>query len=488
MSRRSSRYFIPNADRKLGNRYELLECLGDGSYGWVWKAQRLEDNVIVAIKIPKAQGSSNSELAEGESLLNQEAHPNVVSVFWMGRVPPEREWYAIEMEYFPSHTLARLLDEGEHGFAASYWKVLDIYYQILSGVKYLHDLGMSHGDIKPQNILVSGDEVKLTDFGSSLLPEEIYTRTRENGGTVLYSAPEFAGVIHKQKEPKRIFKGDIYSLGVLLYHLVTSRLPHDTLSQVIRHTPFPRPREINSSVSPALEDFILRCLELDPDNRWGSINLVLQEFSKARQAQLNYQPVQFIPNPIQKHRDWSSQAVDLLEKDEYRQAESVAAAEFDESNDVHAFRLMVSAAFRDERYYDCLKYIEDQFELLEASSPIRRDLQRIALKSYLETRQLNKAEDMLSKCLQEEEDSSHLLLLKASILGAKAHYEEASEILIQLNRKHPNNPATLKRLALVFEQMRDIGKARAFLHAYAKLLPDDLWAKTKIEVYTQLSH
>lgn len=486
MSRRS-RYFIPGADRKLGERYELLECLGDGSYGWVWKAQRLEDNAIVAIKIPKAQGSSNSELAEGESLLNQKTHPNVVSVFWMGRVPPEREWYAIEMEYFPSCTLARLLDEGEHGFAASYWKVLDIYYQILLGVKYLHSLGMSHGDIKPQNILVSGDEVKLTDFGSSLLPEEIYTRTRENGGTVLYSAPEFSGVIHKQKDPKRIFKGDIYSLGVLLYHLVTSRLPHDTLSQVIRHTPFPRPREINSSISAPLEDFILRCLELEPSNRWDSIDLMLQEFSKVRQAQLNYQPVQFIFNPTKPQRDWSSQAVDFLEKHEYEQAESVAAAEFDESEDINAFRLMVSAAFKDERYYDCLKYIESQSELIKASSSIKKDLQRIALRSYLETRQLNKAETTLSKCLQEDKDSLHLLLLKASILGAKAHYEEASEILIQLNRKHPNNPAILKRLALVFEQIRDISKARAFLQAYSKLLPDDLWARTKIAVYAQLS-
>ena len=87
MNRRNL-YFIPNTDRKLGDRYELLECLGDGSHGWVWKAQRLSDNAIVAVKIPKAQGSKNSELAEGEHLLNQPSHPNVVSVFWMGRVPP----------------------------------------------------------------------------------------------------------------------------------------------------------------------------------------------------------------------------------------------------------------------------------------------------------------------------------------------------------------------------------------------------------------
>jgi eukaryotic-like serine/threonine-protein kinase len=204
---RKTRYFIPSIDRQLGSRYELIEALGDGSYGWVWKAQRLDDSAIVAVKIPKAQSGKNSELAEGEYLINQPSHPNVISVYWMGRVPPEREWYAIEMEYFPSHTLARLFDEGK---------------QVITGVNYLHSLGMSHGDIKPQNILISGDQAKLTDFGCSLLPEEIYSRTRENGGTILYSAPEFAGTIHREKDAQQIFKGDIYSLGVLLYHLLTS--------------------------------------------------------------------------------------------------------------------------------------------------------------------------------------------------------------------------------------------------------------------------
>lgn len=203
------RFFIPKSDRKLGDRYELLEALGDGSYGWVWRSQRLSDDAIVAVKIPKEQGGKNQDLAEGEFLIGQEPHPNVISVHWMGRVPPEREWYAIEMEYFPSQTLARLLDEGTQGFVSSYNRILDIYEQILAGVAHLHSLGISHGDLKPQNILVSGDRVKLTDFGSSVLPEDMYIRTHENGGTILYSAPEFAGTTwHKQKSTG-LFKGDI---------------------------------------------------------------------------------------------------------------------------------------------------------------------------------------------------------------------------------------------------------------------------------------
>ena len=217
-----SQYFMPNADMKLGNRYELLECLGDGSYGWVWRATNLQDDKVVAVKIPKQMGRSDAELAEGSALVGRPSHPNVVEIYWMGRVPPQREWYALEMEYFPSSTLARLLDVGEQGLVLRYDKVLDLFSQVLEGVKHLHRFGIAHRDIKPQNILVSGEQLKLTDFGSSFMPEDLYTRTRENGGTVLYSAPEVVGVSTKLKDEGAYFRADIYSLGVLLYHLVTS--------------------------------------------------------------------------------------------------------------------------------------------------------------------------------------------------------------------------------------------------------------------------
>ncbi|HXV82956.1 MAG TPA: serine/threonine-protein kinase, partial [Candidatus Binatia bacterium] len=231
-----NRFFIPREDKRLGDRYQLLECLGDGSYGWVWRAEKLDGHDIVALKIPKEQGAKNDDLAEGVALLDREPHPNVVRVHWMGRVPPEREWYVIEMEYFPSMTLAQLLDNGKQGFVTSYAKILGLYQQVVNGVQYLHQLGMSHGDIKPQNVLVSGDQVKITDFGASILPEDMYARTRENGGTILYSAPEIVGTTKRGRGREVLFAADIYSLGVLLYHLITSRLPHDTLSQVARHT------------------------------------------------------------------------------------------------------------------------------------------------------------------------------------------------------------------------------------------------------------
>jgi serine/threonine protein kinase len=481
-----NRFFIPREDKLLGERYQLLEQLGDGSYGWVWRAEKLDTGDIVALKIPKEQGASNDDLAEGAALVNQGSHSNVVSIYWMGRVSPQREWYVIEMEYFPSQTLAQLLDSGDQGFVSSYSKLLGIYEQILNGVAYIHSLGMSHGDIKPQNVLVSGDQVKITDFGCSILPEEMYARTRDNGGTILYSAPEVVGSIRRGRGRREVFSADIYSLGVLLYHLVTSRLPHDTFSQVAHHTPFPRPREINRSVCPALENLVLRSLAVDPEDRWSSVAELLDETKRVRRAQLDYVLERTVSIKREPTFDWSSDVVRLLDKSDFVRAEHAARAQFELSGDKHAFLLMVSSAVRDGRVFDAKREFDSHPEMLLEESPIRRDLREIALKSYLETRDIERASKLVDAMVADDGDTANILLKRASILGLQAQYHEASEILLKLNRDFPGRPAILRRLVVVFEQLRDIGKASAFLKAYGRDIPADSWVSEKRERFAAL--
>jgi eukaryotic-like serine/threonine-protein kinase len=480
------RIFLPSPDRRMGDRYELIECLGDGSYGWVWRAQRLEDQRIVAVKIPKEQGAKNGELAEGSALVGHLPHPNVISVHWMGRVPPEREWYAIEMEYFPGLTLSQLLDRGEQGFIASYERILSLYEKVLSGVEYLHQLGVSHGDLKPQNILVSGEEVKLTDFGCSIFSDDLYARTRENGGTILYSAPEFVGSTWRGRDSQEFFLADVYSLGVLMYQLVTARLPHDTLSQVARYIPFPKPRELNTSISPALEEFIMKALSLEPTKRWSSVTEMLAALKRVRALQDMHQPVRSVPVARKQEEDWSSQVLYLLNEHNYYQAENIAATEFKASNAPQAFLLMLTAAYRDTRYFDCLKYLEEHEDLLIGNSPIARDLRRLVLQVYFDVRQIHKAEKLLALCLEFEGESPELLIKRAALLGTQAKYAEAVEILLRLNKEFPHRPAVLRRLVLAYEQSRDTGKAAAFLRAYMRLQPDDPWAKKKQEHFSNL--
>ena len=267
--------------------------------------------------------------------------------------------------------------------SASYAKILGMFEQVLAGVTHLHDLGMSHGDIKPQNVLVSGNHAKITDFGSSILPEDMYARTRENGGTILYSAPEVVGSTRRGRSRVEVFSADIYSLGVLLYHLVTSRIPHDTLSQVARHAPFPRPREINRSVCPALEEVILRCLAYDPMDRWPTVQELTLATKRAKQAQLDYVPERTISVKKQPAVDWSSDVLDLIDKAEFARAENVARMEFALTGDAHAFLMMVSAAVRDGRFFDAKRDVQANPGMLSESSPVKRDLRELALKCLL---------------------------------------------------------------------------------------------------------
>ena len=482
----SRKLFIPRPDMRLGDRYQLVECLGEGSYGWVWRGERIEDGKTVALKIPKAQASKKSDLEEGKWLIDKPSHPNVIQIFWMGRVPPQHEWFVIEMEYFPGTTLAQLLECDDPAFTTSYERLFSLYSQVLAGVGHLHSLGLCHGDIKPRNILVVKDSLKLTDFGSSFLPDDLYAKTRENGGTVLYSAPEVVGSSLRGRGGDQRFPADVYSLGVLLYHLVTSRLPHETLSQVARHTPFPRPSEVNSTVSPMTEEFILRCLEAEPENRWPSVAEMEGRFERVRRAQIDFQRVRAIAPRSEVGEDWAGRAVRLMGEGRYKEAEQIAGQLYQESREPHAFLCMVSAACKDERYFDALHSIENHPKMIALGSPIRRDVRFLALKCYLEMRQVGNAERTIDQCLAEDGDSPSLLLQRASILGLQARYEEACSILMHLNRDFPQRPQVLKRLVLVYEQLRDPGKAAAFLKAYNRLAIDDAWARKKMEQFSAL--
>ena len=481
-----TRFFVPSADRRLGDRYELIECLGDGSHGWVWKAHRLSDNAIVALKIPKDQGSSNSELEEGRKLINTPPHPNVVSIHSMDRVPPEREWFVIEMEYFPSRTLAQVFEDKETPFAASYAAIFTTYQQVLLGVAHLHQLGMAHGDIKPHNILLSGESAKVTDFGSSLQPEEMYVRSRENGGTILYSAPEMLGILGPGRCKSDPFRADVYSLGVLLYYLLTSRLPHETSSQVERHTPFPRPREINSSICPAVENFVLRCLAEKPEDRWPAVADMVDEVINLRRLQLEYSVVSGQKVVATPTADWSVAVMADFEQQNYSAAELAAHRQFESAKDAYAFLLMVQAAARDDRNFDCLKYLERFPAYSRPPGKYADQLRLIALDAYVSVRKINTAEALVNELIAEGKTDRVLLIKKASILGVQARFDEARELLLELNRQHPSDRLILKKLVLVNEQLRDVGKAAAYLRAYCAAGHPDEWSVRKRQEFSSL--
>lgn len=483
-----SAHFLPGTNKRLGDRYLLLECLGDGSHGWVWRAERLSDSTIVAVKIPKDLTKDDRLLAEGKELLTIDAHPNIVRICDMGRIPPENEWFFIEMEYFPSQSLAQKLEQRTQNFGNTFERLFSIYAQVLDAIGFLATLPtpISHGDIKPHNILVgAGDLVKLTDFGSSALPEEIYVRTRENGGTVLYAAPEFSDSISRKGTFDDLLRGDIYSLGVLLYQLLTGQLPHDTPSQVRRHAPFKRPSEINANIVPMVDALILRCMERVPSNRYHDIASLRSAFEQARQHQLNAPQYIIAPFDGQISVDWSTSVVEALESNDYLKAARLAENEFARTHDSAALLQQLNALYRANRLFEFEKVFHREYkgDLQESDQPLIRLL---AIKAFLTLRKTSSAKELIHDAERQGEESVELDFLRATLFGLEANFPEAREALEAINRKCPGKPQVLIRLIQVCEQMRDYSAAVGYLKHALRVTNNSMDFEVKRQRYQAL--
>lgn len=460
-----SAHFLPGTNKRLGDKYLLLECLGDGSHGWVWRAERLCDAAIVAVKIPKDLTKDDRHLAEGKELLGIDAHPNIVRICDMGRIPPENEWFFIEMEYFPSQSLAQKLEQRGQNFGNTFERLFAIYSQVLDAVAYLAQQTppISHGDIKPHNILVgAGDLVKLTDFGSSALPEEIYVRTRENGGTVLYSAPEFSDCVARKGTFQELLHGDIYSLGVLLYQLLTGQLPHDTPAQVRRYHPFKRPSEINCNIVPSIDELILRCLSKQPSDRYSDIDALREAFELARHNQLNH--LQYtISTSNGTLNDWSSEVVEALESQNYLKAAKIAESEFSKTQDTDALLHHLNALYRANRLFDFENVFERDYKNVLMSDDIIKTIQLLAIKAFLSLRKIDRAAELITEAKALDPDSLELDFLQATVYVLNANFQASRDVLEIINRKSPSKPQVLIRLIHVCELLRDYPAAIGYL-------------------------
>jgi serine/threonine-protein kinase len=239
-------------------------------------------------------------------------------------------------------------------------------------------------------------------------------------------------------------------------------------------------------VCPSLENVILRCLATAPEDRWTSIGELITATQRAKQSQLDYVPERTVSARRDQTTDWSSDVIGFIGKSEYARAENLARTQFELTGDRHAFLMMVSAAVRDGRVFDAKREFDAHPGVLAEPSPLRRDLRELALKCYLETRDIDRSRDLIETMLAEDGETPNILLKKASVLGLQAQYREASEILLRLNRDFPGRPAVLRRLVVVFEQLRDLGKASAFLKAYSRVNAEDAWVTEKREKFASL--
>ena len=257
---------------KLG-RYEVLNELGKGAMGVVYLAKDPVIGRMVAIKTIRTSqtGDDDSESREFRERFVREAqtagilsHPNIVTIHDIGEDTESRTSF-IAMEYIEGRNLKSLLADKKK---FSWDEIADLIAQIAEALDYAHRKGIIHRDIKPANIILTTDgKIKITDFGIAKIASSNLTTTGQFLGTPNYMSPEQVSGAPVDG------RSDIFSLGVVLYELLTNRKPFlgDNLTAIsykIVHEDFTPPAELSIEVPPEFNAIVARAMAKDPWNRY----------------------------------------------------------------------------------------------------------------------------------------------------------------------------------------------------------------------------
>ena len=267
----------------LDNRYRLKRLVGIGGMAMVFEADDLLKKTTVAVKILKEEFAADEVsvqrfINESKAVLML-SHPNIVKIF---DVSVKGEYKYIVMEYIDGITLKAYM---QRKGALSVKETIAYSIQILRALEHAHLGGVVHRDIKPQNImLLRSGQIKVTDFGIAKLPDaKTLTATDKAIGTVYYISPEQAA---GEKGIDR--RADLYSVGVMMYEMITGKLPFDGENPVsialkqISEEPKP-PHELNPNIPEGLEQIILFAMEKDKDKRFQTATQMIDLLKRVRE-------------------------------------------------------------------------------------------------------------------------------------------------------------------------------------------------------------
>lgn len=263
--------------RVLNERYELQSPLGQGGMATVYRGRDLRLGRPVAVKLLHNYYAGDDEFLqrfahEAMSAAHLSSHPNIVDVYDVGK---DGDSNYIVMELIEGQDLKALI-EAQAPLQPE--QALTITAQVADGLDYAHRRGLVHRDVKPQNMLMTPDgQIRIADFG--IAKSHLSTAVTQAGitfGTADYISPEQAQGLAATPQ------SDIYSLGVVLYEMLTGKLPFtgDTpMAVAIQHIqkPPPPPRQVNPGIAPALEALVLRTIAKDPQQRPASAKAFAQE-------------------------------------------------------------------------------------------------------------------------------------------------------------------------------------------------------------------
>jgi eukaryotic-like serine/threonine-protein kinase len=253
-------------------KYQILSNLGSGGFGTVFLARDTWIDKKVAIKVPHRQGGAFDELLEEPRLLAALDHPNIVGIITAERVDGV---FFIVMEYVNGPSLEAVLDREK---VLSVPMALKYGVQILKGVEHAHAASILHRDLRPANVLVSESGiVKVADFGTSRLLEKSHATTVI--GSPPYMAPEhFQG--------RAVLASDIYSVGVILYQMVTGTLPYASpnpaqIERLVAQGRCTPAKLRNSQVPKEISDIVMKAMASDLSERYQRAAEVLEDLATA---------------------------------------------------------------------------------------------------------------------------------------------------------------------------------------------------------------
>ena len=282
--------------RLLDDRYEILEVIGTGGMAVVYKARCHRLNRMVAIKVLKDELSQDADFrrrfhAESQAVAML-SHPNIVNVY---DVSHSQNADYIVMELIDGITLKQYMEQKG---TLNWREVLHFSTQIGKALEHAHSRGIIHRDIKPHNIMILKDgSIKVADFGIARVSSSQSTLTREALGSVHYISPEQA------KGGKIDYRSDLYSLGVVMYEMLTGRPPYDgetPVSVAIQHINgnAKAPREWNPQIPVGLEQITMHAMTVDLQQRYETASVMLfdlEEFRKNPSVTFDFSGTDALP-------------------------------------------------------------------------------------------------------------------------------------------------------------------------------------------------
>ena len=262
----------------IGDRYEILEKIGNGGMSDVYKAKCHKLNRFVAVKVLKQEFGENENFVSKFKVEAQAAaglmHPNIVNVYDVGN---ENGINYIVMELVEGITLKKYIEKKAR---LSVKEAISIAIQVSMGIEAAHNNHIIHRDIKPQNIIISKDgKVKVTDFGIAKAATS-NTITSNVMGSVHYTSPEQARGGFSDE------KSDIYSLGITLFEMLTGRVPFNgdtTVAIAIKHIqePMPTPRDYVAEIPVSVEQIVYKCTQKSPDRRYQNMPELIEDLKRS---------------------------------------------------------------------------------------------------------------------------------------------------------------------------------------------------------------